>query len=96
VPQGAKDPNLPSPRRLPSAANFAFERSGRFFYWVKNSGELRRFSIPSGKEEVIQRAFPGLTFSPFSSIDISYDGKEIVYTDARITGRLVVIEHPFE
>jgi hypothetical protein len=63
---------------------------------VKNAGELRRISIPSGKEEVIHRGFPGLTPLPFSSLDISYDGKEIVYTDARVNSKLVMIESLFK
>jgi Tol biopolymer transport system component/predicted Ser/Thr protein kinase len=94
---GAEDPRLPSPMRLPSSiAEDRFDRDGRFFYYVKTAGELRRVSIPSGKEETIRTAFPGLGTSPFSSFDISYDGKEIVYTDARINGKLVMIENPFK
>jgi hypothetical protein len=94
---GVKDPRLPSPMRLPSSiAESGFDRDGRFFYYVKTAGELRRVSIPSGKEEVIRAAFPGLGTSPFSSFDISYNGKEIVYTDARVNGKLVMIENPFK
>jgi len=94
---GVKDPRLPSPMRLPSSiAESGFDRDGRFFYYVKTAGELRRVSIPSGKEEVIRAAFPGLGASPFSSFDISYNGKEIVYTDARVNGKLVMIENPFK
>ncbi len=94
---GVKDSKLPSPMKLPSSiAASEFDRDGRFFYYVKTAGELRRVSIPFGKEEVIHAAFPGLGTSPFSSFDISYDGKEIVYTDARVNGKLVMIENPFK
>ena len=95
---GVKDADLPSPRKLPCSLSSGggFDRSGKFYYWVKNAGELRRISIPSGKEEVIHRAFPGLTPLPFSSLDISYDGKEIVYTDARVNSKLVMIENLFK
>jgi len=94
---GVKDPKLPSPMKLPSSiAESRFDRDGRFFYYVKTVGELRRVSVPSGKEEVIRATFPGLGASPSSSFDISYDGKEIVYTDARVSGKLVMIENPFK
>jgi Tol biopolymer transport system component len=94
---GLKDPGLPSPRKLPPARYGEFDKSGKFFYYVNNAGELRRISIPSGKEEIIRGIFPGLnpTFS-HSSFDLSYDGKEIVYTDARVTSKLVMIENLFK
>ena len=89
-----KDPWLPSPKQLPSWVG-GFDKSGKFGYGVKNAGELRRISIPSGKEEVIRGAFPGLN-STISLFDISYDGKEIVYTDARVSSKLIIIENPFK
>jgi Tol biopolymer transport system component/predicted Ser/Thr protein kinase len=93
---GVKDPSLPVPRKLLPLNLFGeFDKSGRFLYTVENAGELRRISIPSGKEEIIHGLFPGLT--NFSSwFDISYDGKEIVYTDARVNSKLVMIENPFK
>ncbi len=93
---GVNDPSLPSPMKLPpSIAESGFDRDGRFFYYVKNAGELRRVAVPTGEEEVIPAEFPGLGTSPFSSFDISTDGKEIVYTDSRISGKLVIIDNPF-
>jgi len=93
---GTKDPDLPSPKKLaPLFAYGEFDKSGEFYYWIKNTGELRRISLPSGKEEVIRGVFPGLT--PVNSwFDISYDGKEIVYTDARANCKLVMIEKVFK
>ena len=95
---GVKDPDLPSPRQLVSLGAYGeFDKSGKFFYWVKNVGELRRISIPSGKEEAIRGVFPGLTpYFYHSNFDISYDGKEIVYTDARVNSKLVMIENVFK
>jgi Tol biopolymer transport system component/predicted Ser/Thr protein kinase len=93
---GVKDASLPSPRRFSSNIVYGeFDKSGKYMYYVKNTGELRRISIPSGKEEVIHGLFPGLT-SVGSWFDISYDGKEIVYTDARANTKLVMIENPFK
>jgi eukaryotic-like serine/threonine-protein kinase len=92
---GVKDPSLPSPRMLPTSDYGEFDKSGKFLYFVKNASELRRISIPSGKEEIIRGVFPGLN-SSLSWLDISYDGKEIVYTDARFNSKLVMIENPFK
>jgi Tol biopolymer transport system component len=94
---GVKDSKLPLPMKLPSSVADSFiDRDGRFFYYNKTAGELRRISIPSGKEEVIRVTFPGFGTSPFSSFDVSKDGKEIVYTDAHVNGKLVMIENPFK
>jgi len=93
---GLKDPSLSSPRKLASSVvSGEFDKSGKFFYLVKNTGELRRISIPSGKEEIIRGVFPGLNFTG-SWFDISCDGKEIVYTDARVNCKLVMIENLFK
>jgi Tol biopolymer transport system component/predicted Ser/Thr protein kinase len=93
---GVKDPGLPSPKKIaPLVVSGEFDKNGRYFYFVKNAGELRRISIPSGKEEIIHGVFPGLNFSG-SWFDISFDGKEIVYTDARPNCKLVMIENAFK
>jgi Tol biopolymer transport system component/predicted Ser/Thr protein kinase len=93
---GVKDPNLLSPKRIATFTTYGeFDKTGTFFYLVKNAGELRRISIPSGREEVISGVFPGLNYSG-SWFDISYDGKEIVYTDARRSCKLVMIEKVFK
>jgi hypothetical protein len=60
-------------------------------YYVKNVSELRRISLPDGKEERIRGAFPGLSLQ--SNLAISYNGKEIVYLDTRINGKLVMIDN---
>ena len=97
---GMKDPVLPYPKKMldfQTAEYGEFDKSGKFFYYVKNASELRRISIPSGKEEIIRRVFPGLNPSFYhSSFDISYDGKEIVYTDSRYNSKLIMIENVFK
>jgi dipeptidyl aminopeptidase/acylaminoacyl peptidase len=93
---GTTDPALPFPKRLlPHGANLEFDKQGKFCYWVENAGELRRASIPSGKQEIIRGAFPGLTVN-YSWFDISHDGREIVYTDARASTKFVMIENLFK
>ena len=96
---GVKDPKLPSPRKIleQPVPYGEFDKSGKFDYYVKNAGELRRISIPSGKEEIIHGVFPGLHPDfEHSTFDISYDGKEIVYTDQRYNSKLIMIENPFK
>jgi Tol biopolymer transport system component/predicted Ser/Thr protein kinase len=95
---GMKDPSLPSPRKLVSlfGINAVFDKSGKFFWYVKDAGELRRISIPSGKEEIIRGVFPGFRAFYYSNFEISYDGKEIVYTDARVNSKLIMIENVFK
>ncbi|MDI6767960.1 MAG: hypothetical protein QME52_14160, partial [Bacteroidota bacterium] len=97
---GIKDPVLPHPKKIldyQTTDYGEFDKSGKFFYYVKNAGELCRISIPSGKEEVIRGVFPGLNPAFYhSSFDISYDGKEIVYTDSRFNSKLIMIENLFK
>jgi Tol biopolymer transport system component/predicted Ser/Thr protein kinase len=96
---GVKDPSLPSPKRLVEGhvPYGEFDKNGKFFYCVRNAGELRRISITSGREEIVRGVFPGLNPDfEHSTFDISYDGKDIVYTEARFDSRLVMIEHPFK
>jgi serine/threonine protein kinase len=92
---GAKDSNLPSPKRLAGLLFAEIDKTGTFLYCTENTAELQRISIPSGKKEIIPGTFPGLSVTN-SYMDISYDGKEIVYTDARPNCKLIMIEHPFK
>ncbi len=93
---GTKDARLPAPKRIIHPMLFAeLDKSGEYIYYVENSGELQRVSIPSGRKEVIRGVFPGLT-AWRSWFDISYDGKEIVYTDASPNCKLIMIENAFK
>jgi Tol biopolymer transport system component len=85
----------PPARKMPLKAGvpLTFEPSGRYVYYTKTVGELRRMSLPEGRDERLPGSYPGLT--PQSIIDVSQDGKEIVYVDARINAKLVMIENLF-
>jgi hypothetical protein len=93
--QGSKDPQLPSPKRLLKAGiPFTLEPSGHYVYYSKTVGELRRMSLPEGRDERILGSYPGLT--PQSNLDVSRDGKEIIYVDTRINSKFVMIENLFK
>jgi serine/threonine protein kinase len=64
----------------------------KFFYYSEGNGILRRVSLPDGKDERILGTFPGLSMA----FSISYDGKEIVYSDSRSNAKLVLIENLFK
>jgi serine/threonine protein kinase len=90
-----KDPQLPAPKRLLKAGiSSTIEPTGRYIYYTKTTGELRRMSLPDGRDERLPGSYPGLT--PQSNIDVSRDGKEIVYVDARINAKLVMIENLYK
>ncbi|MCX6132880.1 MAG: protein kinase [Ignavibacteriales bacterium] len=92
---GLKDAQLPTPKKLLKAGvSVTIEPSGRYIYYVKGVGEMRRMSLPDGRDERITGSFQGLT--PQSSIDVSRDGKEIIYLDTRINAKLVMIENLFK
>jgi hypothetical protein len=92
---GVKDSDLPSPKRIADLLWAELDKAGTYLYSVKNNGEFQRISIPSGKTEIIRGVFPGLSLQ-YSWWDISYDGKEIVYTDARPNCKLIMIENVFK
>jgi serine/threonine protein kinase len=90
-----KDPQLPAPKKLLKAGvPSTLEPSGRYLYYSKTTGELRRISLPEGRDERLSGSYPGLT--PQSIIDVSRDGKEIIYVDTRINAKLVMIENLFK
>jgi Tol biopolymer transport system component len=95
---GIQDPDLPSPKLMAPFPPYygKFDQSGKYFYLIKNEGSLSRISIPSGDEEIIPESFPGLGSSIFADFEVSYDDKEIVYTDARLRSKLVMIENLFK
>jgi eukaryotic-like serine/threonine-protein kinase len=91
----ATNAQLPPPKRLLKAGiPWSIEPSGHYIYYSKSIGELRRMSLPDGRDERLPGSYPGLT--PQSNIDVSRDGKEIIYVDARINAKLVMIENPFK
>jgi Tol biopolymer transport system component/predicted Ser/Thr protein kinase len=92
---GVRDSDLPSPKRIADLLWAELDKAGTYLYSVKSNGEFQRISIPSGKKETIRRVFPGLSLQ-YSWWDISYDGTEIVYTDARPNCKLIMIENVFK
>jgi serine/threonine protein kinase len=64
-----------------------------FMLW-DNQGTLWRMLLPSGKRERIPGKFPGLTRASF--LNVSYDGKEIVYVQRRLDTKLLMIDNLFE
>jgi hypothetical protein len=92
---GVRDPDLRSPKKLTNLLLGELDKSGTYIFRVENTGELQRISIPSGKKEIIRGVFPGLSVWN-SWMDISYDGKEIVYTDGRPNCKLIMIENVFK
>jgi len=68
---------------------------GAFFLCLKNEGEIWKVKLPEGTEERLPGTFPGVVSRRFS-LNISYDGKEVVYVDWRTAGKLVMIENLFK
>ncbi len=56
-------------------------------------GRVRQISLTGRKEEVLTARFPGLRNR---SIEISPDGKEVVFVTPRLSSRLVLLEKVFE
>jgi serine/threonine protein kinase len=72
----------------------AIARDGRDLIYFKPGGthDLRRISLPDGKEERINGAFPGLE----SAFSVRQDGKEIAYIESYRKTRFVIIENLFK
>ncbi len=68
------------------------DASQEHMYYTRQAGELWRYSFIKRKEEKIPGTFPGIAHS----YSISHDGREIVYTDQRLSAKLVMIEDLFE
>jgi eukaryotic-like serine/threonine-protein kinase len=64
---------------------------GSFLLLSTEQDRLLKISLPAGRTQVLPRTFTGL--DPSSLFDISYDGREIVYTDRKENGKLVMIEN---
>jgi hypothetical protein len=77
---------------LGSRPRLTIALSREFLYYVKNVGELRRITLPDGKEQRLPGTFPFLK----SEFNVSYDGQEIVWVDHRKQGKLVMIENLFK
>ncbi|MGB6649804.1 MAG: protein kinase, partial [Bacteroidota bacterium] len=63
-----------------------------FFYYARRAGELWRYSVSGRSEELVPGNYPGIG----SSFSFSSDGREIIYTDERLSAKLVMVENLFE
>ncbi len=68
--------------------------NGRFLLYVKPGGEIWKIALPGGGRQSIGRRFPGLFSATF--VNLSYDGKELVYVERVRSSRLVMIEGLFD
>ena len=87
-----------SPRKISSALDY-FQR------WTSRASAdgtilqaagpemVRSISFTRGKEELLPARFPGLRGR---SIEISRDGKEVVFTTPRLSSRLIMVENVFK
>jgi serine/threonine protein kinase/Tol biopolymer transport system component len=91
-----KDPSKSTPRKLLTEikGNLIADPNGEQILYVNDSGEVWRIEFPSGKQVRVRGSLQGLTF--FSYPTLSYDGKELVYTDYQARSKLVMIENMFK
>jgi eukaryotic-like serine/threonine-protein kinase len=68
----------------------------QYIYREDKSEELWRFSSPDGRKERLPANYPILRYPFAGRGTISYDGKEIVYVDGRVSGKLIMIENLFK
>jgi hypothetical protein len=62
-------------------------------YQFAEEGRLRQISCVRGTETMLPTRFPGLTNS--GSVDVSPDGKEILFVTPRLSSRLILLENVF-
>lgn len=85
--------------KLPSEARQVIKSLGfsvydpitRSVYYTSTQNDLRRVSLPDGKEEIIRGTFPSLRLG--TTFSISADGKQITYIDSKQISKLVMIEN---
>jgi len=70
---------------------FAIASDGSFLLLSTGQNQLLKISLPGGRTQVLPKTFIGL--DPASVFNISYDGRDIVYTDRKENGKLVMIEN---
>ena len=71
-----------------------FARDGRDWFYTEPRGtrDLHRISLPDGRDERVDRVFPGLR----SDFSVRRDGKEIVYSERFSKTRFVIIDSLFK
>ena len=87
-----------SPRRIGLSPSFLAawtsraSRTGTFLQYTAED-KVRSASFANGKEAVLAARFPGLRNR---SIELSPDGKEVVFVTPRLSSRLVLLENVFK
>jgi Tol biopolymer transport system component len=82
-----------NPERIPAPmVPSRLSSDEKFFYYVRGAGELWRYSFIDKRAELVSGNYPGIG----SSFMLSNDGREIVYTDERLSAKLVMVENLFE
>lgn len=71
--------------------NAAIAPNGSFLVLLTGQNQLLKIALPGGRTQALPKTFAGL--DPASVFNISYDGREIVYTDRKDNGKLVMIEN---
>ena len=87
-----------SPRKINSALDYFqrwTSRASADGTILRSAGNemVRSISFTRGKEELLPARFPGLRGR---SIEISRDGKEVVFTTPRLSSRLILVENVFK
>ncbi len=87
--EGATDPG----RRLlvKHVSEPVFNRATSSLFLVSPQGEVKRISLPDGKETTIRGTFPNLP--PVSRISVSADGSRFVYLDSKTVRKMVMIDN---
>ncbi len=86
---------ISQPKQLiKSLGGIVYDPSMRSLYYSSTQNDLRRISLPDGKEEIVHGTFPNLRVS--SSLSVSPDGKFIAYLDDRTTRKLTMVENLFK
>ena len=95
---GLNGPAIGPPKKiLPETDYMTIAPNGKFLLYhkyVNNVGEVRKMSLPDGKEQPFPVRLSDLQF--WYGVGVSYDGKEIVYVERRQRAKLVMIENPFK
>jgi Tol biopolymer transport system component len=81
------------------AGNCVLSPTGTFYIRYDEKGQAWRVDLPSGKKQRITPTLPRLSTGPIypASASISYDGKEILYSESpRRVGRILLIENLFK
>jgi len=78
-------------KRIPTWMSFA-SSANEFFYQLGGRGEIRRMSLPDGKDRPLELKLPGTT----AGFGVRADGKEIVYQEWSIKARYIAIDNLFK